>query len=71
MYVNITLWFGIIVLILFYEIYRLSNQIKQLTEYQTVNTISLYLLIKKLDEKDIIKENELGVTIKQQENEGA
>jgi len=56
------LWFMIALLVLATEVWRISNQVKRLTEYQTINTISLYLLIKKLDEKDIIKEGELNIT---------
>lgn len=64
------LWLIIALITLSVEVWRLSNQIKQLNEHNTVNTISLYLLVKKLDEKDIIKENELIITNNQQENEG-
>jgi hypothetical protein len=46
-------------------LYIIEKQFKQLKEYQLANTVASFMLIKKLQEKGILTEEELGIKLEE------
>ena len=49
----------IIIGIILYRLYKLEQELIKLKEYQLTSTVSLYILIKKLQEKQILTDEDL------------
>jgi hypothetical protein len=51
----------IIIGIILYRLYKLEQEFIKLKEYQLTSTVSLYLLIKKLQEKQILTDEDITI----------
>lgn len=51
----------IIIWIILFRLHKVEKELIQLKEYQLTSTVSLYILIKKLQEKQILTEEDLNI----------
>lgn len=58
-------WVIITIGLILIRLYFIEKQLNQLKEYQLANTIASYMLIKKLQEKGILSEEELGIKLEE------
>ena len=60
-----SLWLVVLTTLTVIRLYIIEKQFKQLKEYQLANTVASYMLIKRLQEKGILTEEELGVKLEE------
>jgi hypothetical protein len=58
-----SLWLVVLTTLTVIRLYIIEKQFKQLKEYQLANTVASFMLIKKLQEKGILTEEELGIKL--------
>ena len=58
-------WLVIVVILTIIKLYIVEKQLNQLKEYQLANTVASFMLIKKLQEKGILTEEELGIKLEE------
>ena len=62
---NATWIYVFIIGLILFRLYIIEKQFNQLKEYQLANTVASYMLIKRLQEKGILTEEELGVKLEE------
>jgi predicted methyltransferase len=60
-----SLWSVALAALTIIRLYIIEKQFKQLKEYQLANTVASFMLIKKLQEKGILTEEELGIKLEE------
>lgn len=60
-----SLWLVILAILTIIRLYIIEKQFNQLKEYQLANTVASFMLIKKLQEKGILTEEELGIKLEE------
>jgi hypothetical protein len=60
-----SLWLVVLTTLTVIRLYIIEKQFKQLKEYQLANTVASFMLIKKLQEKGILTEEELGIKLEE------
>jgi hypothetical protein len=60
-----SLWLVVLTTLTIIRLYIIEKQFKQLKEYQLANTVASFMLIKKLQEKGILTEEELGIKLEE------
>jgi hypothetical protein len=58
-------WLVIVVILTIIKLYIVEKQLNQLKEYQLANTVASFMLIKRLQEKGILTEEELGIKLEE------
>ena len=58
-------WLVIVVTLTIIKLYIVEKQLNQLKEYQLANTVASFMLIKRLQEKGILTEEELGIKLEE------
>jgi hypothetical protein len=61
--VSLTAWHSVVTGIILIRLFFIEKQFNQLKEYQLTNTIASYMLVKRLQEKGILTEEELGIKL--------
>jgi len=60
-----SLWLVALTALTIIRLYIIEKQFNQLKEYQLTNTVASFMLIKKLQEKGILTEEELGIKLEE------
>jgi hypothetical protein len=60
-----SLWLVALAALTIIKLYIIEKQFNQLKEYQLANTVASFMLIKKLQEKGILTEEELGIKLEE------
>lgn len=60
-----SLWLVALTALTIIRLYIIEKQFNQLKEYQLANTVASFMLIKKLQEKGILTEEELGIKLEE------
>jgi predicted methyltransferase len=60
-----SLWLVVLTTLTVIRLYIIEKQFKRLKEYQLANTVASFMLIKKLQEKGILTEEELGIKLEE------
>jgi len=61
--VSFTTWHSVVTGVILIRLFFIEKQFNQLKEYQLANTVASYMLIKRLQEKGILTEEELGIKL--------